>query len=202
MVSRQLGEYEKLLPETNFTRFHDKYIINLGLRGEGHSRFGPAHRYGMFPSVSTRYRISAEPFMQRFKKNLDELSIRASYGQSGNAPRRDYSFYNVYGNFDWSYLGQAGVYPSNMELKNLTWETIIGQNLGFNLIMFKNRINLDVEVYKNRTKNLFLENSHFAVSFENCRLDIITIRQITVKVIPFAANQTFCPFGFPDFKIR
>ena len=29
MVSRQLGEYEKLLPETNFTRIHDKYIINL-----------------------------------------------------------------------------------------------------------------------------------------------------------------------------
>lgn len=29
MVSRQLGEYEKLLPEANFTRIHDKYIINL-----------------------------------------------------------------------------------------------------------------------------------------------------------------------------
>jgi len=29
MVSRQLGEYEKLLPETSFTRIHDKYIINL-----------------------------------------------------------------------------------------------------------------------------------------------------------------------------
>lgn len=30
VVSRQLGEYEKLLPENNFTRIHDKYIINLG----------------------------------------------------------------------------------------------------------------------------------------------------------------------------
>ncbi len=29
MVSRQLGEYEKLLPEASFTRIHDKYIINL-----------------------------------------------------------------------------------------------------------------------------------------------------------------------------
>ncbi|MCY7311474.1 MAG: LytTR family DNA-binding domain-containing protein [Bacteroidota bacterium] len=29
VVSRQLGEYEKLLPENNFTRIHDKYIINL-----------------------------------------------------------------------------------------------------------------------------------------------------------------------------
>jgi TonB-linked SusC/RagA family outer membrane protein len=133
----------------------DRYIINVGLRGEGHSRFGPAHRYGLFPSISTRYRISGEPFMQQFNSFLDELSIRASYGESGNAPRRDYSFYNVYGNFDWSYLGQAGVYPANMELKNLTWETIVGKNLGFNLILFKNRLNLDIEVYKNTTKNLF-----------------------------------------------
>ena len=29
MVSRQLGEYEKLLPEACFIRIHDKYIINL-----------------------------------------------------------------------------------------------------------------------------------------------------------------------------
>jgi len=29
LVSRQLGEYEKLLPETNFIRIHDKYIIQL-----------------------------------------------------------------------------------------------------------------------------------------------------------------------------
>jgi len=29
LVSRQLGEYEKLLPDNDFTRIHDKYIINL-----------------------------------------------------------------------------------------------------------------------------------------------------------------------------
>jgi two-component system, LytTR family, response regulator len=29
MVSRQLGEYEKLLPADNFVRIHDKHIINL-----------------------------------------------------------------------------------------------------------------------------------------------------------------------------
>ena len=93
--------------------------------------------------------------MKKYSKWLDDLSIRASYGISGNAPRKDYTFYNRYDNFDWGYLGQAAVYPSNMELKNLRWETVTGQNLGFNLIMFKNKINLDVEVYKNRTKNLF-----------------------------------------------
>jgi TonB-linked SusC/RagA family outer membrane protein len=135
--------------------YKERYIINVGIRGDGNSRFGPDYRYGLFPSVSTRYRISGEPFMQKYKDWLDDLSLRASYGISGNAPRKDYTFYNVYGNFDWGYLGQAAVYPSNMELKNLRWETIAGQNVGVNLIMFKNRMNMDVEVYKNRTRNLF-----------------------------------------------
>jgi TonB-linked SusC/RagA family outer membrane protein len=133
----------------------DRYIINVGLRGDGNSRFGPAFRYGLFPSISTRYRLSAEPFMKSFQKWIDDLSVRASYGISGNAPRKDYTFYNTYGNFDWGYLGQAAVYPSNIELKNLRWETVTGVNVGINLIMFKNRLNLDVEMYKNRTKNLF-----------------------------------------------
>jgi len=40
LVSRQLGEYEKLLPDTEFTRIHDKFIINLSfikeyLKGSG-----------------------------------------------------------------------------------------------------------------------------------------------------------------------
>lgn len=135
----------------------DRYIVNVGVRMDGNSRFGSAYRYGYFPSISTRYRISGERFMKKYEKWLDDLSIRASYGISGNAPRKDYTFYNVYSNFAWGYLGQAAVYPANMELKNLRWETITGTNVGFNLIMFKNRINLDVEVYKNRTKNLFFE---------------------------------------------
>ena len=64
----------------------DRYILNVGLRGDGNSRFGPAHRYGLFPSISARYRFSGEPFMKKFDTWLDDLSFRASYGQSGNAP--------------------------------------------------------------------------------------------------------------------
>ncbi|RYE37103.1 MAG: SusC/RagA family TonB-linked outer membrane protein [Sphingobacteriaceae bacterium] len=131
----------------------DRYLVNVGLRGDGNSRFGPGNRYGLFPSVSTRWRVSGEPFMKRFKL-IDDFSFRASYGQSGNAPTRDYSFYNLYNNFNWTYLGQSGIYSSNIQLDNLRFEKTTGTNLGLNLIMFKSRFNLDVEVYRNRTTNL------------------------------------------------
>ncbi len=133
--------------------YKERYIINAGIRMDASSRFGPANRYGSFPSISTRWRVSSEPFMKSIKQ-INELSLRASYGQSGNAPRYDYSFYNNYASNGWSYQGQGGVFPSSMELSNLKWEVIHGLNFGVNLIAFKQRVNIDLEVYRNRTKDL------------------------------------------------
>ncbi len=133
--------------------YKERYIINAGIRGDGSSRFGPAARYGLFPSVSGRWRMSDEKFMKGFAF-INDLSIRASYGQSGNSPKTDYSFYNQYNSFNWTYQGQSGVYPSTIELRNLKWEVIHGTNLGFNLIIFKERVNIDVDIYRNRTKDL------------------------------------------------
>jgi TonB-linked SusC/RagA family outer membrane protein len=135
--------------------YNDKYIFNAGIRGDANSRFGPKNRYGLFPSASLRWRISDEKFMKRFSKKLDDLSFRASYGQSGNAPRRDYSYINTYNTFGWSYLGQAGVYPANLELSDLKWETIVGKNIGLNVSMFKKRFTADAEFYINSTKNMY-----------------------------------------------
>jgi TonB-linked SusC/RagA family outer membrane protein len=180
----------------------DRYIINVGVRGDGNSRFGPAYRYGLFPSISTRYRLSGEPFMKRYQSWLDDLSLRASYGISGNAPKKDYTFYNIYGNFDWGYLGQAAVYPANMELKNLRWETITGENLGANLIMFKNRVNLDIEVYKNRTNHLFfsgLQISSFT-GFNSVDMNVGTLDnqgwEIGLNTTPYKSKNWSVDFNF------
>ena len=67
MVSRQLGEYEKLLPETNFTRIHDKYIINLSfikeyIKGSGGDVI---LENGKELPVATRRK---EEFLSRFEK--------------------------------------------------------------------------------------------------------------------------------------
>ncbi|MEQ1799755.1 MAG: SusC/RagA family TonB-linked outer membrane protein, partial [Lacibacter sp.] len=136
--------------------YKDKYIINVGVRADGSSRFGPNYRYGTFPSVSLRWRVSDEAFLKDVKQ-IGDLSLRASYGIAGQVPRYDYLFYNRYTTYDYSYLGEAGIYPSNMELKNLRWETLRGLNVGGNLAMFSSRLRIDAEVYRNRTKDLFFD---------------------------------------------
>lgn len=182
--------------------FLDRYIVNVGLRGDGSSRFGPAYRYGLFPSLSTRYRLSGEPFMKRYEKWLDDLSFRASYGISGNAPRSDYSFYNVYSNYAWGYLGRAAIYPANIELTNLRWETITGQNLGVNIIMYKNRVNLDVEMYKNRTKNLFFNDLQISsfTGFNNVDMNVGTMDnqgfEIGLNTVPYKTKTLTVDFNF------
>ena len=69
MVSRQLGEYEKLLPDINFTRIHDKYIINLSyikeyIKGSGGD---VVLENGKELPVASRRK---EDFMARFEKWL------------------------------------------------------------------------------------------------------------------------------------
>ncbi|MFV0606239.1 MAG: SusC/RagA family TonB-linked outer membrane protein [Niabella sp.] len=137
--------------------YKDKYLINGSLRQDGNSKFGSENRFGLFPGVSLRWRISNEKLFQKMEF-LDELSFRASYAESGNAPRYDYSFYNTYSTYDWSYQGQSAIYPSSMELSNLRWETVKGANIGFNIALFKGRIRSDIDIYLNRTTDLFSRN--------------------------------------------
>jgi len=134
----------------------DRYLISASIRGDGSSKFGPNNRYGIFPSVSARWRVSGEPFM-RSVKALNDLSLRASYGQSGNAPRNDYRFFNIYQNYGTSYLGETGVYSSNMELTDLRWETVTQSNLAVDVSALNNRLSATAEIYRKRTTDLFYQ---------------------------------------------
>ena len=63
--------------------YNDKYLLSLTVRRDGSSRFGKDNRYATFPSVSAGWRLSQEEFMKDIKW-LDDLKIRASWGQTGN----------------------------------------------------------------------------------------------------------------------
>ncbi|QKJ29759.1 SusC/RagA family TonB-linked outer membrane protein [Mucilaginibacter mali] len=143
-------------------KYLDRYIINVALRGDGSSRFGSNSRYGLFPSISARYRLSAEPFMKQFSGWLDEFSFRGGYGASGNSPDNDYLFYSIYANTPTNYLGLSGLYPTNIQLNNLKWETLKGIDAGVNIILFKNKLNIDLGFYRNRTENLLNKNLSIA----------------------------------------
>lgn len=181
--------------------YKDKYMFNAAIRGDGSSRFGPNYRYGLFPSLSLRWRISGENFMNSVKQ-IDDLSFRASYGQSGVEPKNDYTFYNNYSTYSWSYMGQSAVYPSSMELKNLKWQTIEGINIGANLSMFGGRIRMDAEVYRNRTKDLYFDGLSIASStgYSTVNMNIGTMDnqgwELAVWTTPYKSKDWTVSFDF------
>ncbi|MBC7616688.1 MAG: SusC/RagA family TonB-linked outer membrane protein [Pedobacter sp.] len=185
-------------------KYLDRYIINGSIRGDGNSRFGSQNRYGLFPSVSGRWRISGENFMKKTTKYVNDLSLRASYGKSGNVPRNDYSYFNIYQNYGFSYLDNAGVYSTNMELTDLRWETVTQSNVGLTLNMFKNRIMFDFDLYRKRTTDLFFSNPGLSIAnyngFSTVDMNVGTLDnqgwEVNINAVLVKTKKVRVDFGF------
>lgn len=139
-------------------QYLDRYILSGAIRSEGNSKFGSAYRYGTFPSVAAKWIFSSEPFMEKLDF-IDELGLRASYGENGNAPNFNYGQFNTYTTYDYNYLGERPVFPASMELTDLRWETVIQKNLGLTYSFFNRAISGDLEVYQSETKDILTQNT-------------------------------------------
>jgi TonB-linked SusC/RagA family outer membrane protein len=136
----------------------DRYVFNATIRRDGSSKFGANYRYGDFPSVSGRWRVSGEPFMAGCSSWLTDFSLRGSYGYNGNEPKDNYLQYSNYSTYGYSYLGTTGTYPSNLQLSNLKWEKTVQWDLGGNLILFDGLLSIDYDYYYKSTDDLLFKN--------------------------------------------
>lgn len=178
--------------------FMDKYLLNGVIRMDGDSKYSRKHRYGYFPSLSFRWRISNESFMKKFEF-LDDLSYRISYGVNGNAISKNYLYYKQYGSYDYTYLGQQGVYVSSMQLEDLKWEQTSEINTGLNFIAFNDRINIDFNWYKRTTDNQFFEKAAISNTsgYNNIPMNAGTIENKGWELGIFST-----PFKNKDWKVN
>jgi TonB-linked SusC/RagA family outer membrane protein len=140
-------------------KYKDKYSIMLGVKFEGNSKFSKESRWGLFPTVSAFWRISEESFLAN-AKFINDLRLRFSWGQSGNSPAQNYLYFNTYtAGSTISYMDMQGVQPTGIELTSLQWETIDQINPGITFFGFNNRMNVELDYYKKKTLNLYLEDS-------------------------------------------
>lgn len=132
-----------------------KYIFTLTARADGSSKFGANNHYGYFPAGSFAWRISEESFMKGVKW-INELKLRASCGQTGNDGIGDFTSLGLY-NAGYNYGGGSGIAPSQLPNPDLKWETTTQTGIGLDVSLFKNRVNLNLDIYYNYTKDLLLE---------------------------------------------
>ncbi|MDN5287178.1 MAG: TonB-dependent receptor plug [Mucilaginibacter sp.] len=158
-----------------FTRanysYKDKYILSASLRADGSSKFGANNKFGYFPSAAFAWRVINENFMHDVSA-ISDLKLRLSYGSSGNNRIDDYLSLS---------LLQAGNYPLNnanvttasaatLANPNLRWETTTTRNIGVDVGLLDQRIQLTVDAYYNRTSNLLLNAAIPALSGFNTEL--------------------------------
>lgn len=163
------------LARANYS-FSDRYFLTATIRRDGSSRFGSNVRYGTFPSVAAAWRVSQESFMKNVKA-VSDLKIRASYGKTGNNDIGNYSAIGLVGITNQTFgmgsgTNYSGIYPSTLSNPGLSWESSKQFDIGFDLGLFKDRINIVFDFYNNHTSDLLLRvnlptTTGFSTSLQN-----------------------------------
>jgi TonB-linked SusC/RagA family outer membrane protein len=112
--------------------YKDKYLLEAIFRADASAKFPADKRWGYFPSISLGWVMSKEGFMKQFSK-LDNLKLRASYGQSGNDGVGNFQYLAGYQYGATYILGagpQQGLISTGLANPNLTWERMKISNLG------------------------------------------------------------------------
>jgi TonB-linked SusC/RagA family outer membrane protein len=162
---------ENFSGSTNFTMasffgranysYKSKYYLTATFRMDGSSKFPTANKWGYFPSGAIAWNISEEEFMKKIKV-ISNAKLRTSYGITGNNRVTDFAYLQKLG-FPavsaYSFNAETptkGVIISEMGNDKLKWESVHQADIGLDLGLFKNRIELVVDVYRRTTVDMLL----------------------------------------------
>lgn len=139
--------------------FDKKYLASFTLRADGSSKFAEGNRWGYFPSGTLAWRISEERFMENLKPTISDLKLRMSYGRAGNNRINDFLYLTQFvANTYYSINDQliTAFRPSELANANLVWETTVSRNLGLDIGLFNDRLQISADAYKNTTSDLLV----------------------------------------------
>ena len=140
--------------------FKERYLFNATLRRDGSSKFAEGVRWGVFPSVSAGWVISEEAFMESTTSFMDQLKLRASWGQVGSQNSDYFTFISPIKFQSTNYpfgVGEGvltpGSYASRIANPSLHWETSEQIDLGFDAMFLQGKLTASFDWYKKTTKD-------------------------------------------------
>jgi TonB-dependent starch-binding outer membrane protein SusC len=165
----------------------DRYLFTANLRQDGSSNFSKNHKWATFPSGAFAWKMSNESFMQNIRP-ISTWKWRASYGLTGNQAISPFqtlaSFSDVYTIINNRAVNAAR--PTTVANDDLTWETTAQVNIGADIGLFNDRINLSVDAYRMVTRDLL-----FSVplpSYSGFTTQLQNIGSVENKGLEFALN--------------
>ena len=145
--------------------YKDRYLFTATIRADGSTVFSKNNKWGYFPSFSAAWRISEEPFMKN-QDVVSNLKLRAGWGMVGNDRITNYLSLTLYSQGKYGYGNNLITVLSPKQLPNedLKWEASQSTNIGIDLGLFRNRLNITADVFLKDTKDLLMEASKAYVS--------------------------------------
>ncbi len=164
--------------------YKNKFLFTATARADGSSRFAKNEKWGYFPSAALGWRVSEESFLND-NPVVSNLKLRTSYGETGSqsiAPYRSIARYGFV-TYPTGNTPSTGYAPGSVENPNLKWETTAQFNLGFDLGLYENRINLTADYFSKETRDLLANVSLPGQSgFSSADINAGTIQNKGVEV--------------------
>jgi TonB-dependent starch-binding outer membrane protein SusC len=168
--------------------YKEKYLLTGTVRRDGTSNFSPVdnRRWGTFPSFSGAWRVSEEAFFNN-SGIINELKIRASWGQLGNSNTQPFPHvFRVSTTPDYALGGsntiQAPV-PINFVNQDVVWETVETIDIGFDMSLFNNKVDILATYYDRTTKDfLFSLPLPALTGFSNTPVNLGTVSNRGVEL--------------------
>ena len=145
--------------------YKEKYLVEFIGRHDGSYFFPQSRRFGFFPGVLLGWNISKESFFN--VKAVNNLKLRASYGQMGNdqvfsrGRLQEYAYLSTYGFGTYPLNGGVATTLTETLLANpsFTWERANNYNVGLDATLFNNKIDVTLEYFYNKRDQILIEKS-------------------------------------------
>jgi TonB-linked SusC/RagA family outer membrane protein len=180
--------------------YQSRFSVTGSFRRDGSSRFGINFKYGDFWSVGGAWNLDQEKFVKNIRI-INALKLRGSYGKVGNAEIGNYPWQGTY-TFNSPYNQLPGSSPNQIQNDQLTWEVHKPLDIGIDISILKNRINLTVDYYDRNTSSLIQAQPLSLTSgYYNATTGLATVNanvgSMTNKGWEFQLNAT--PVKIKDF---
>jgi TonB-linked SusC/RagA family outer membrane protein len=177
------GDIQLSLPSRNLglsgraTYGYDgRYFAEFNFGYNGSERFSTSHRYGFFPSAGVAWNIANEPFWENYKKTVNNLKLRYSYGLVGNDKiGSDYDRFFYLSRVEMNSIARNAVFGTNMDRSkngvvvsryandDITWEVSTKQNFALELSLW-NKVNIIAEYFTENRRNILMNRDYVPAS--------------------------------------
>ena len=142
--------------------YDERYMLQVTVRRDGSSRFGPNNHYAVFPSFSLGWNLTNEKFMNKRPNWLTTTKIRLSWGKNGNENIGNFKYTVLTSPGNNAIFGSSenvinGVKASGLANPDLKWEESEQLDFGLDFGFFNNALTFTADYYKKKTNGMLME---------------------------------------------